>query len=349
MRAARWQALRTVVVEDIDDPVAAEGDVLLEVEHCGICGSDLHSYEHGFVVKPGQVLGHEVSGRVVAAPGVAGIAVGDLATLRPLIPCMQCPSCLRGDVQVCEAGMSGNIGYGLHGGFAQRVLIPKAVAGFNVFPLPDGVGPRAAALVEPLAVSLHAVRIADPAPGDVAVVFGGGTIGLGTVRFLALAGVEQIVLVEPSAHRRAAGKVQGATTLVDPMADDVVAAIQAITGPGAAGHGARADVVIDCAGVQASIGGALEILRPLGTLVLCAIFGKRVEIRPDYIVGKELRVRGSLGYRDEFPDAIAALVAGDVDPESLISHEFGLEDIEDAFQASLDREASLKVLVTPPR
>jgi threonine dehydrogenase-like Zn-dependent dehydrogenase len=83
--------------------------------------------------------------------------------------------------------------------------------------------------------------------------------------------------------------------------------------------------------------------------VLCAIFGKRVEIRPDYIVGKELRVRGSLGYRDEFPDAIAALVAGDVDPESLISHEFGLEDIEEAFQASLDREASLKVLVTPPR
>jgi 2-desacetyl-2-hydroxyethyl bacteriochlorophyllide A dehydrogenase len=347
VRAARWQARRTLAVEEVDEPVVLAGGLLLEVAHCGICGSDLHSYEHGFLAKPGQVLGHELSGTVLEAPGVEGVAVGDLVTVRPLIPCRECPSCRAGNVQVCEAGMGRNIGYGLRGGFAQRVLVPDAAAGFNVFPLPPEVGPRAAALVEPLAVSLHAVRLAEPDPDDVAVVFGGGTIGLGVVRFLALAGVREIVLVEPSARRREAGRGQGATVVVDPAAQDVVEAIQALTGPGVAGHGARADLVIDCAGVQASLTGALDVLRNVGTLVLCAIFGRAIELRPDFIVGKELRVRGALAYRDEFPDAIAGLARGDIDAEAFISHEFPLEAIEEAFQASLDREASLKVLVTP--
>jgi 2-desacetyl-2-hydroxyethyl bacteriochlorophyllide A dehydrogenase len=347
VRAARWQERRRVVVEDVDEPVVADGGLLLEVAHCGICGSDLHSYEHGFLARPGQVLGHELSGTVLAAPGVAGVAAGDLVTVRPLIPCRKCPSCLAGHVQVCEAGMGGNIGYGLRGGFAQRVLVPDAEMGFNVFALPASVSPRAAALVEPLAVSLHAVRLAEPRADDVAVVFGGGTIGLGAVRFLALAGVREIVLVEPSARRRAAGGAQGATTLIDPLTQDVVAELQAITGPGVAGHGARADLVIDCAGVAASLTDALNVLRNAGTLVLCAIFGRKIELRPDLIVGKELRVRGALAYRDEFPDAIAALARGDVDGDSLISHDFPLEAIEEAFQASLDREGSLKVLVTP--
>jgi 2-desacetyl-2-hydroxyethyl bacteriochlorophyllide A dehydrogenase len=347
VRAAVWLAPGRIAVETVDDPVATAGALLLEVAHCGICGSDLHSYEHGFLAKPGQVLGHELSGTVLACPGVAGVAPGDLVTVRPLIPCRRCPSCRAGHVQVCEAGMGANIGYGLRGGFAERVLLPDAEVGFNVFPMPAGVSPRAAALIEPLAVALHAVRLADPAPGDVVVVFGGGTIGLGVTRFLALAGVREIVVVEPSARRRAAARDQGATVVLDPGAGDVVAAIQALTGPGVAGHGARADVVVDCAGVAASLSAALEVLRNAGTLVLCAIYGRHVELRPDLIVGKELRVRGALGYRDEFPDAIAAVARGEVDAEALVSHELALEDVTAAFRTALDREASLKVLLTP--
>jgi 2-desacetyl-2-hydroxyethyl bacteriochlorophyllide A dehydrogenase len=347
VRAATWQARRSVAVEDLDDPRPGDGDVLIEVAHCGICGSDLHSYEHGFLARPGQVLGHELAGRVLTADGVAGVGEGDLVTVRPLIPCRTCPSCRAGHTQVCEAGMAEAIGYGLHGGFAERVLLPRGELGFNVFRLPEGVTPRAAALVEPLAVGLHAVRVAEPRERDVVVVFGGGMIGLAVVRFLALAGVSTIIAVEPSARRRRAAVAQGASLTIDPEHEDVVEALQAITGPGVAGHGARADVVIDCAGVAASLNGALQVLRNVGTLVLCAIYGRRVELVPDHIVGKELRVRGALGYRDEFSEVIAALAAGDVDAESFISHEVALDEIDEGFRTALDRDRSLKVLVTP--
>ena len=345
MRAAVWHAPHRVEPEDLDEPVPGVGDVLIRVEHCGICGSDLHSYAHAMNARPGQVLGHELAGTVLEAPGVAGVAAGDLVTVRPLIPCGDCPACRRGDVQVCEAGMKGNVGYGIRGGMAERMVLPEAVVGSTVFPLPPGVGTRAGALVEPLAVALHAVRIADPAPDAVAVVLGGGTIGLGVVRFLVLRGVAAVVLVEPSARRRAGGSRQGADVVLDPAVDDVEAAVRQVTG--SRGRTPGADVVIDCAGAAATLASGIGLLRSRGRLVACALFGSDVALPANLLVGRELELRGALGYRDEFPDVLAALGAGRIDTEALISHELGLEDVTQAFETALDRERSLKVLLAP--
>ena len=345
MQAVEWRAPHELVVVQRPEPEAADGQLVVEVANCGICGSDLHSYNKGFAAEPGQVLGHEFCGTVLQAPGVEGVAVGDRVTVRPLTPCRECDRCLAGDVHLCESSVADNIGYGSPGAFAERVLVPRATLGETVFVLPEAVDDRAGALIEPLAVSLRAVRIADAQPDDVVLVLGGGMIGLGVARFLKLAGVGTIVLSDPSPLRRERALALGADIVIDPIAQDTTKEMRALTGPGGMGLGARVDVVIDCAGVPAAFKDALKCVRHGGTVVLTAMYGQKVEFVPDRIVEKELSVRGSFAYKDEFPLVIAALADGSVEAEPFISHHFALQDTPEAFLAQLDREHSLKVLV----
>jgi (R,R)-butanediol dehydrogenase/meso-butanediol dehydrogenase/diacetyl reductase len=225
------------------------------------------------------------------------------------------------------------------------VLVPRATLGETVFVLPDAVDDRAGALIEPLAVSLRAVRIADARPDDVVLVLGGGMIGLGVARFLKLAGVGTIVLSDPSPLRRERALALGADVVIDPLMQDTTKEMRALTGAGGMGLGARVDVVIDCAGVAAAFKDALKCVRHGGTVVLTAMYGQKIEFVPDRIVEKELSVRGSFAYKDEFPLVIAALADGSVQAEPFISHHFSLDQTPEAFLAQLDREHSLKVLV----
>src|SRR4051812_2744806 len=167
MRAAQWVEPERLDVADVDEPSPADGQALVQVSECGICGSDLSSFKGGLGTRPGQVLGHEFSGRVLAAPGVEGLSDGDRVTVRPLTPCGECDRCLAGDVHLCEAGRGLDIGYGVSGAFADRVLVPRALVGRTIFKLPDTVSDRAGALVEPLAVALRAARLGEPKTGDV--------------------------------------------------------------------------------------------------------------------------------------------------------------------------------------
>lgn len=347
MRAAQWHADRDLRLADLEEPVAQPGQAVIEVGACGICGSDLHSFLHGMAVVPGQVLGHEVSGRVLAAPGVPGLEPGQRVTLRPLIPCGTCPGCLRGETQLCEAGMGQSIGYGARGGFAERLLVPRAALGETVFALPDSVSDRAGALVEPLAVALHAVRLARPQPGDVAVVSGLGAIGLAAVQMLALHGVRRIAAVDPSPVRRACALAVGATVAVNPEEGDVVEAVQAWTGPGAWGRGARADLAVECSGVPEALTAALRALRHGGTLVAAAVYARKWEVNPTRLMEKEIALRGSFAYKDEFPRVVQLLADGALDAERLVSHVFPLAEIDAAFAMQLSRDESIKVLVTP--
>lgn len=345
MQAVEWRAPHELAVVERPDPVAADGQLVLEVRTCGICGSDLHGYTKGFAAKPGQVLGHELSGVVLEAPGVAGISPGDRVTVRPLTPCMTCDRCVAGDIHLCESGAEDNIGYGTPGGFAQKVLVPRAKLDETVFLLPDTVTDRAGALVEPLSVSLRAVRLAEATPDDTVLVLGGGMIGLGVARFLKLGGAGRIVLSDPSALRREAALKLGVDIVIDPLTQDVTTEMRALTGPGGMGLGARVDVVIDAAGVAAGFKDALKSVRHGGTLVLAAMYGAKIEIVPDRIVEKELNVRGSFAYKDEFPQVIEALASGQIDPELFISHSFPLAQTPEAFLVQLDKDASLKVMV----
>ena len=347
MRAAQWVEPERLDLAEIDDPVPADGQALVQVSECGICGSDLSSYKGGLGTRPGQVLGHEFSGTVIAAPGVDGLSDGDRVTVRPLTPCGECDRCLAGDVHLCEAGRGLDIGYGVSGAFADRVLVPRARLGQTVFKLPDAVSDRAGALVEPLAVALRASRLGEPKPGDVAVVFGLGIIGLGAVHWLKSMGASTVIAADPSELRRERARALGADVVVDPVSASTVEAVAAITGPGLYGAGARADVVLECSGAPPAFADAIRVARSGATLVIAALYKSKVEFRPDRLVEKELTVRGSFAYRDEFPEVIAELERGGLDADKLISHTFPLEQIQEAFAVQLDAATSVKVTVSP--
>jgi 2-desacetyl-2-hydroxyethyl bacteriochlorophyllide A dehydrogenase len=333
MRAVEWEGPERLRLVERPEPRAAPGQAVVAVAACGICGSDLHSYRSGFAARPGQVLGHEFSGVVVEAPGVDGIEPGSRVTVRPLMPCGECAACRRGDPQLCVRGLADSVGYGRDGAFADRVLVPRAEVGLTVFPLPDAVDDRAAALTEPLAVALHAVRRGPDISGADALVLGAGTIGLGVVAFLRLAGAASITVVDPSPLRRRAAVVQGADLCLDPAAADAEAA--------------SADLVFECAGADATMAAAIRAVRPGGAVVVSALFGRRVEFSPDRLTAKEASLVGAFGYRDEFAAVIEALASRAVDVEPLVSHELPLERIDEAFRIQGNAAASLKVLVRP--
>jgi 2-desacetyl-2-hydroxyethyl bacteriochlorophyllide A dehydrogenase len=332
MRAVEWEAPGRLRHAERPEPHAEAGQAVIAVAACGICGSDLHSYRDGFAARPGQVLGHEFVGTVVEAPGVEGLAVGERVVVRPLIPCGECDACRRGDPQLCARGLELGIGYAFDGAFADRVLVPRAVVGLTVFPLPDSVDDRAAALVEPLAVACHAVRRGGDPRRREALVLGAGTIGLGVAAFLRLGGAS-VTVVDPSPLRREAAVSLGARTALDTASEQPEAD--------------SFDLVFECAGADATMAAAIRAVRPGGTVVVSALFGRRVEISPDRFSVKEAALVGAFGYRDEFPEVIDALASGSIDATALISHDLPLDRIDEAFQIQSDPTESLKVLVRP--
>jgi threonine dehydrogenase-like Zn-dependent dehydrogenase len=347
MRAVQWNAPEELELVELEEPATPDGGVVVEVATCGICGSDLHSYSHGTAARPGQILGHEFSGTVADARGVDGISEGDRVTVRPLLPCGGCARCQDGLLHLCEAGSSMNIGYGLRGAFADRVLVPRAIPDQTIFRLPDSISDQGGALVEPLAVGLRVVRQAGVLAGTVTVVLGAGMIGLAATRFAALRRPETLIVADPSPIRRRAAEALGAHVTIDPTTTKISDIVRDITGPGAFGLGARADVVIDCAGAPPAFAEGLKSIRAGGTMALTAMYSAKIEVNPSRIVEKELTIRGSFAYNDEFPLVIDALECGDVDPSLFISHEFPLDDFEQGFRTQLDKSASLKVMLTP--
>lgn len=347
MRAAAWMAPETLELVEREEPVAAEGQAIVEVAACGVCGSDLHSFSHGLAVRPGSVLGHEFCGRVVSAPGVDGLALGDRVTVRPLIPCGECEQCTAREPQLCEGSHAHDIGYGSPGAFAERVLVPRAIDGQTVFRLPPEVDDAGGALVEPLAVALHAVGLAGAQNDDTVLVLGAGTIGLAVTRLLRLAGVGTLVVAELSESRRRCALELGADRVVDPAAEDVTKVMRSITGPGGYGLGARVDVAFECAGAAAALASALKSARQGATIVLAGIYGREVGVHVDRIIEKELRLQGTVAYRDEFPAVIDHLAAGSLDAGDFVSHTYDLDEITTAFRTQMDRTQSLKVQVRP--
>jgi 2-desacetyl-2-hydroxyethyl bacteriochlorophyllide A dehydrogenase len=347
MLAAAWIGPEQLSLVERDDPVAGEGQAVVDVIACGVCGSDLHSFRHGLAVKPGNVLGHEFCGRVVAAPGVEGLAAGDRVAVRPLMPCGLCERCQAGDLQLCEGAHETDIGYGSAGAFAERVLVPRAVVGETVFVLPSGVDDVGGALVEPLAVALHAVRLAHIQPEDVVLVLGAGMIGLAVTALLRQVGGGTVVVAELSEFRRERALALGADRVIDPTRTDVTDLMRSFTGPGAYNLGARVDVVFECGGSAAALATALKSVRTGGTIVLSGIFGAEVGVRLDRVVEKELRVQGAVAYRDEFTDVIEYLADGRLRAQDFVSHTFQLNEIADAFQTQMDAERAIKVQVRP--
>jgi threonine dehydrogenase-like Zn-dependent dehydrogenase len=326
---------RAEVVER-DDPLADPGHVVIAVHSCGICGSDVHVVEAG-VARHGQVLGHEFAGTVVEVGRDAGDwRVDQAVAVNPLCGCGSCRPCREGLPLRCTE--LPNLGLTAPGGFAEYVAVPQA----QLFALPEGVETELGAHAEPLAVALHAVGLAQPAPEGDALVFGVGPIGLNVIVALRAAGAGRIVAVGRSPGRRAAAAALGADVVLDSRETDV------------AEYAREAGVVFsqvyECSGAPDAVPLCAPALAYRGAIVQVAFSSAPAAIDTRLFVGGNLRYVGSCAFgAGEYRRAVELVASGAIDFEPLVSERVPLAAAPDALQRLRRPEHLVGVLVQPWR
>lgn len=339
MAAAVLHGKADVRVETRSVPMPDAGDVLVEISHCGICGTDLHMVVEGWGT-PGTIGGHEWSGTVIeVGPGVNDLKPGDAVVGGSMPGCDACEHCRDGRPALCL--LRGQPGGPAEpdGAFAGYVCRPRA----GVVALPSGLDLRTAALAEPLAVALHAVHRSGVSAGQRALVTGAGPIGMLVVVALRCEGVHDIVVSEPSPSRRALAQRLGATTL---MPDDLET--PTIAEPSRIVDGAF-DVALECSGRADAIEAACSQLRRRGTLVLVGTGLASPNLDPNRILLNELVLTGAFEYGPAgIESAVQLLASGTADVSPLIeSTDVPLDGLLDAMQALVSGTIPGKVLVTP--
>lgn len=346
MKAAVFHAQEDLRIEEVTDPSPGPGQVKLRNAFAGICGSDLHVYytpeaagldfEHPHPLTGStlpQILGHEFSGTVVElGEGVDGISVGDRVAVWPIYYCGDCAACRRGMYNACQKigfhGLSSN-----GGGMAEFTTVDAS----KLHVLPENVDLRLGALVEPMAVAWHAVSRSGVEPGGTALIAGAGPIGIGVWFALKARGIEKVLVSEPSADRRAIIAALGAT-VVDPVTEDLGAAVTALT------DGDGVDVAFDAAGAGPAVTSSLASLVPGGRVVVVAIHERTMDFLPTQLVMAETEIAGALAYLPEDFDAvIAAMAAGVYDTTGWVK-DVPLDGVVDAIHA-LRGGAGAKILV----
>jgi L-iditol 2-dehydrogenase len=330
-----------------DVPTPGSGEVLVRVEACGICGTDLRiAAGHHRAYPPGacRVPGHEIVGTVVAVGDEAPRREGERVIVAPNVGCGRCRQCREGRVNLCVRPQA--LGITRDGAFAEYVAVgADAVAQGNLLAVPDGIDPAELSLVEPLACVLRGQRPLAIAPGDVVLVVGAGPIGL---MHLAAAQVREpacVIVSEPSEERRARALTRGADAVVDPLADDMRAVVAERSE-----DGRGADVVITAAPAAAAQRQAVELAAPGGRI---NFFGglprdaSRVELDTNLIHYKELLVTGTTANTNEdCREALDLVVSGRMDTAGLVTERYPLDDVHAAFEAAGSGRA-LKVVVVP--
>ena len=352
MKAAVWHGRRDIRIEDVPEPPSPpEGQVKVKVAWCGICGTDLHEYLGGPLYVPVDephpltgvqapvILGHEMSGDVVeVGPGVTRVKAGDRVALCPIIGCLECRWCKSGLMGLCPS--IAFLGVSWHGGgFAQYVNVHD----YMCYQLPPQVSYEVGALVEPFAATYRAVKRTQVKPEETVVIVGTGPIGLMALQSAHIHGARRVVAVEAAAKRQELARECGATTVIDPAEQDPVAAIRDMTG------GEGADVVLECAGVEATGILAGRIARRQGRIMVMGVFEKPAPLDYTDVVYGEKTVMGSMGGYGVFDEAIRAMADGRFSGEPLITGRISIDNfLADGLEAVIKhKEDNVKILVSP--
>ena len=313
MRALVYRGPTDVVLEDVPPPTAGPGQVVIAVRWAGICGSDLTIFQGRHArAKPPLVLGHEFAGLVAeVGPGVDDLAPGERVTAEPLLFCGRCPRCLAGDHHLC-AGL-GLYGIDAPGGFAELVAVDRA----RVMRLPESLSLEHGALVEPLAVGVHAARLSGLGLGERALVLGGGPIGLLTAQAALAAGAAGVAVIEPSPHRRRSAQAMGL-----PVFDNA-----AMPSPERMVGGAEVDVVFEAAGRGSALDLAQRLVRRGGRVVVVGIHKQPAALDAAGLTYGETRLIGSFCYRTEdFRAALDLAAQGRIPLGAIVSHRLPLAE-----------------------
>ncbi len=312
MKAAVLEGPGELAIRDVPEPVAADGEALLQVEACGLCGSDLTLLKGGY--PQGAVIGHEGAGRILSAPDGSGLSEGDLIAIRPMAFCGRCAFCTTGRAELCPEGVANGLVFARPGAFAERIAVPVSWCSHV-----GSADPVDATFADPLAVSLHAVARAGR-PGATAAVVGLGAIGLATLTAALLEGLGPVGGVDPIEGKRELAMKAGATTTVAPGEDGALE--RAIGGP--------PDVVFECTGRAEAVQQAIGLAAPGGVVVLVGI-APEARILPIVMMPKQIDLIASFCYRpDEWDRAVGFIRDGRAEVRSHVDVRIPLEGLPEA-------------------
>ena len=336
MRAAFYEGQEKIRIGDCAPVAPGAGQVQIQVSHCGICGTDLHVF-HGKMdhrVTFPQVIGHEMSGTVTTTgAGVTGWAAGDRVTVRPLDPCGSCPACRAGHSHICQKLKF--IGIDAPGAMQGLWTVPA----HTLHRLPDNLTLEQGALVEPIAVACHDVRLGEVKAGEFAVVLGGGPIGV-LVACVAKNEGARVVVSEVNPFRLKLAASVGLET-VNPRETDLVGLVNSETG------GAGADVVFEVSGSAAGAEMMTKLPRVRGRVVVVAVFSDPPKVDLFQFFWRELKLAGVRVYEPEdFEKAIAIAAAGRLPMDRLITNTVPLEGLGAAFRQLESGGEVMKILVS---
>ena len=334
MRAAILQRQGTMSLETLPLPRLDEDQVLVQVAAVGVCGSDVHYYEHGrigdFVVEHPLILGHELSGRIAAVGSAVDPArLGERVAVEPQRPCRNCRQCKAGRYNLCP-DMEFYATPPVDGAFAEYVAIQSDFA----YAIPGSVSDEAAALIEPLSVGLWACERAGIKPGSRVLIAGAGPIGIIAAQAARAFGASEIHITDIAEDRLAFAVEHGATHALNAKTDSV--------------EGLDVDAFIDASGAPAAVRSGIKAVGPAGRVILVGLGADDVELPVSHIQNREIWLSGVFRYTNTWPLAIQLLADGKVDLDILVTGKFGLTESEAALRAGKE-PGQLKAVVYPGR
>lgn len=339
MKAVVLKDKRKFEIEDISEPISQNSSVIVSVKRSGICGSDIHYWEAGS--PKGLVIGHEYSGTVVNPGSRKDLKVGDRVTALPISPCGNCHACLTGNFQYCHQTWTYATGLSLDspGSMAYELSVRPDM----VIKLPDEISDEEGAMVEPTAVGLHAIHLANIKVGEKVLIIGGGIIGLVCAMFAKKEGASFVALSETNPERgKKAIELQVADKWYDAKNEKLVDKVLEDTVDGY-------DLVIDCSGSSSAVTSALISAKPGGTVILVGVSMEPITIPSVVGVMRELTIKGAIAYtKEEFQTCIDLMAKKKIDVLRFLSKIVGLSDVQSSYEELTSGISdSIKILVDP--
>ncbi len=335
-------------LEQVNVPVPGEGEILIKTEACGICAGDLKAY-HGaarfwggenmpeYIIPP-MIPGHEFIGEIVAmGKNVRGdFALGDRVVSEQIVPCGECRFCRTGRHWMCQPHDVYGFKSHVNGGMAEYVLLPKTSLNYRV---PKDIPTKSAVLIEPFACSKHAVDRAQITNEDVVVLAGAGTLGLGMVGAIAMKSPKTFIVLDMKADRLELAKQYGADIVLNPAKDDVESTVMSLTG----GYGC--DIYVEATGHPSAVQQGLDLLRKLGRFVEFSVFSAPATVDWSIISDtKELDVLGAHLSPYCYEPVIEWIGDGLLPTQGVVTHEYALDDWEEAFAVAEKGDGAIKVI-----
>lgn len=343
MKALMLRAHKQLEIVEMEKPCPGEDELLVQIQACGICGSDVHGYDGSTGRRiPPIVMGHEAAGIVEAVgPSVDSFRPGDRVTFDSTVYCGKCFYCKRGQINLCDdrevIGVSTST-FRRMGAFAEYITIPERIA----YHLPNQMPFSHAAMIEAVSVAVHAVSLTPLALEDTVVVVGAGMIGLLTLQAARCAGAGQVIVLDIDESRLALARDLGATLTLNSRDRDVLQRIAELT------SGRGADVALECVGVTDAVKLAVDSVRKGGTVTLVGNVAPTVELGLQTVVTRQIRLQGSCASSGEYPSCISMMARGAINVAPLISAVAPLEDGALWFDRLYNREPGLLKVVLQP-